>query len=725
MLTFPDSKVSLFFPPHAILVSILLLVPTRHWWAYTLAAVGAHFIATQQAQWPLFYALQCEAFDAVKVLLTAAGIRWFIKSPLHLISLREAIHFVLIAVIIVPFGTALWGAAFTVAYNYGTQYWVEWRNLSISNAVTTIVLVPVILIGVQTFKQGFKAAPLRILEAGLLAAGIVAVGWLAFDRFPAGPDTSPALLYAPIPLLIWAALRFGLGGMSAAVLILTILAIWGTMQGRGPFLTQTASENALALQLFILMAATPLLLLAVAIDDERRSKEALRVSEERMSLAAESAQLALWDWDLANDLIWVEDQGLFGFPPDAPVDHTTLAGHVHPDDRAMRAAAIQRALTNGGNYESEFRVILADGSVRWISARGRSPTPIAGDVPARILGIAIDITPQKQAGVEAQLQREELAHLSRVATLSALSGSLAHELRQPLVSIMLNAEAGQRYLAQDTPDLTEIRAIFDDIVSADCRADEIIARLRDLMRRGEVALQPVCVNKSLEELLRLTRTDLIERGVSVTNLATADLPPAMTDRVQLQQILLNLIVNACDAMASNAPEDRKLTITTFIEQNELRIGVLDCGVGLPEDIESLFQPFHSTKEGGLGMGLSICRTLGDRARRQTVGGAQGRARRGVLCGVAAGQRRNRMRSVPDGKAIVLRLLLLASGFSALLACRPLRQVTISSRGPVTRSRKAMTSWPSSTPTRTPPATESSSRASARIRRPFASITPST
>jgi len=135
------------------------------------------------------------------------------------------------------------------------------------------------------------------------------------------------------------------------------------------------------------------------------------------------------------------------------------------------------------------------------------------------------------------------------------------------------------------------------------------------------------VQASIEELLRLTRSDLIGRGVSVTNHANGNLPRAMTDRVQLQQVLLNLIVNACDAMASNAPEDRKLMLTTAIEQNEMRIGVLDRGVGLPADAESLFQPFHSTKEGGLGMGLSICRALvsahGGRlwAESRTDGGA--------------------------------------------------------------------------------------------------------
>jgi len=609
VLCFPDSKVSLFFPPHAILVSILLLVPTRHWWAYLLAAVGSHFFATQQENWPVLYALQCEAFDAAKIVLTAAGIRLFIKSPFHLISLREAIIFVLIAVIIVPVGTAFWGAAFTVANHFGARYWVEWRNLGISNAVTTIVLVPAILIGVHQFTGKFKAAPARILEAGLLALGIAAIGWLAFDHVPAGPDTSPALLYAPIPLLIWATLRFGLGGIAASVLGITILAIWGTMQGRGPFLTQTPEENALALQLFILMAATPLMLLAVAIDDERRSKDALRVSEERMSLAAESAQMALWDWDVVKDLVWVQDEGLLGFKPDVPVDHATLAGALHPDDRAAREVAIQHALSNGGVYESEFRVILRDGSVRWIAARGRSPSPVVSETPSRILGVAIDITRQKQAAVEAQVQREELAHLSRVATVSALSGSIAHELGQPLSSILMDSEAGQRFMAHDSPDLAEIRAIFDDLISSGRRAGEIIERMRTLLRRGEVAIQPVNVNESLDELLRLTRSDLIARGVSVTNLATGELPPAMTDRVQLQQILLNLIKNACDAMESNPPEDRRLTLTTFIEQNEFRIGVFDCGVGLPDNINSLFEPFHSTKKGGLGMGLSICRSL--------------------------------------------------------------------------------------------------------------------
>jgi C4-dicarboxylate-specific signal transduction histidine kinase len=330
-----------------------------------------------------------------------------------------------------------------------------------------------------------------------------------------------------------------------------------------------------------------------------------------MSLAAEGAQLALWEWDVANDRIWMTEEGrsFFGFEPGEPLHYASLAERVHPDDGAVLATAIQDALKTRGSYEAEYRILLPDGAVRWIAARGRYSSSTVNGAPPRILGVSMDITRQKRAGAEAQQLGEELAHFSRVAALSALSGSLAHELNQPLTSILSNAQAAQHFMAQDPLDIGELREILADIVSADLRAGEIIGRLRTMLRRGEVAHQPVSVNESLEELLSLTRSDLVARGVSVSNLAGGDLPPAMTDRVQLQQVLLNLIVNACDAMRSNPPGDRQLTVATFVEANEIRIGVLDCGVGLPDDVETLFQPFHSTKEGGLGMGLAICRTL--------------------------------------------------------------------------------------------------------------------
>ena len=150
----------------------------------------------------------------------------------------------------------------------------------------------------------------------------VALGIFVFDQTPAGPNTSPALLYTPIPLLIWAALRFGLGGISVSMLIMTFEAIWGTMRGHGPFLAQTPTENATALQLFLLVTATPLMLLAVVIDEERRSKEALRQSANLMGLAAEAGDLAMWVWDVSGNDLWMTERGrsLFGLGPDARLD---------------------------------------------------------------------------------------------------------------------------------------------------------------------------------------------------------------------------------------------------------------------------------------------------------------------------------------------------------------------------------------------------------------------
>src|SRR5688572_6254725 len=347
-LTFPDSKVSLFFPPHAVLLSVLLLVPTRHWWAYVLSAVSAHFLLTQQAGWPPLYALTCEAYDAVKCVAAAAGVRLFIKSPLRTIALRDAIIFVLIVVVVVPFGAAFWGASFTVSWGFGTHYWVEWRNLGISNAVTAIVLVPAFLLGAHHLvdRRQRTLSRRRVLEAVALGAGTVALGMFVFDQTSAGPNASPALLYSPIPLLIWAALRFGLGGISASMVVMTLLAVWGTMRGHGPFLAQTPAENALALQLFLLVTATPLMLLAVVIQEERRAKDALRQSANLMGLAAEAGDLAMWVWDVSGNDVWMTERGrsVFGLEPNARLDFAATFDRVHPEDRSERERAITQAI---------------------------------------------------------------------------------------------------------------------------------------------------------------------------------------------------------------------------------------------------------------------------------------------------------------------------------------------------------------------------------------------
>ena len=619
-LTFPDSKVSLFFPPHAVLVCILLLVPTRHWWAYVLAAASAHFLATQQAQWPPLYALTCEAFDAVQNVSAAAGIRILIKSPLKAITLRDAILFVLVAVVLVPFGTAFWGASFTVSYGFGTHYWIEWRNLGISNAVTAVVLIPAFLLGGHHLfvKRTRLLSSRRALEAVLVGACTVVLGIFVFDNTPAGPTTSPALLYAPIPLLIWAALRFGLGGISVSMLLITVQAISGTMRGHGPFLEQTPAENALALQLFLLVTATPLMLLAVVIEEERRSKEALRESANLMGLAAEAGNLAMWVWDVSSNDVWMTERGrsLFGLRQDARLDFEAVVDRVHPEDRAARDGAIKQALQTRGNYEMEYRVQHADGMTRWIHGRGRCVEPDDGSGP-KLFGVSMDVTARKQAEASAAQKRAELEHVARVATLGELTATLTHELQQPLAAIGANSYVGVRLLDAPEPDLQKVRSALDDICEVTERAGEVIGGLRDMLKRDSTAagVSNVDVNDVIRIVERITHGDANLHQVTVHLDLSPDVRPIKGHSVQLQQVILNLMLNAFSAMSETGLDGaRRLIVrTNSTDGSNVRIEVQDSGTGIAaEQLESIFDPFITSKPEGLGMGLSICRSIIER-----------------------------------------------------------------------------------------------------------------
>ena len=432
------------------------------------------------------YALTCEAFDALKCVAAAAGIRFLIKSPLKAITLRDAIRFVLIVVVLVPFGTAFWGASFTVSWGYGTRYWVEWRNLGISNAVTAVVLVPVFLLGAHhLFTRRPRAlSPRRVMEAAVLGACTVALGMFVFDRTPAGPSASPALLYTPIPLLIWAALRFGLGGISVSMLIVTCQAIWGTMRGHGPFLDQTPVENALALQLFLLVTATPLMLLAVVIEEERRSKEALRESANLMGLAAEAGNLGMWVWDASGNDVWMTERGraLLGLEPDTRLDFAAIVDRVHPNDRAEREGAIKQALETRGEYEMEYRLQRADGMTRWIHGRGRWVGSDGSSGP-KLFGVSMDVTVRKQAEASAAQKRAELEHVARVATLGELTATLTHELSQPLAAILTNSYVGVRLLDAPEPNLQEVRSMLADINEVTRRANDVLGGMRAMLKR--------------------------------------------------------------------------------------------------------------------------------------------------------------------------------------------------------------------------------------------------
>jgi PAS domain S-box-containing protein len=267
-------------------------------------------------------------------------------------------------------------------------------------------------------------------------------------------------------------------------------------------------------------------------------------------------------------------------------------------------------LTHGRTWRGEFHNRKKNGGLYWESAVVSPLFDGAGRV-THFIGIKEDITERKRTALELHQQRDQLTHLSRVTMLGELAGSLAHELNQPLTAILSNAQAAQRFLAHDRPDLGEIRDILADIVAEDKRAGEVIRRLRLLLKKGEVQQHPLLVNEIVQEVLRLVRSDLVNLNFTAQTELAPHLPVIQGDGVQLQQVLLNLVLNGCDAMAGATRDNRRLTIRTSRDDGgSVHLSVADGGTGIaPEKLEQVFEPFYTTKAKGLGLGLAVCRSI--------------------------------------------------------------------------------------------------------------------
>ena len=467
-------------------------------------------------------------------------------------------------------------------------------------------------------------------------------------------------------------------------------------------------------------------------------KRELQESHQRLDLAAHSARLGLWTWDIARDEIWATDNGrqLFGFGKSERINFARLMDSLHPDDRELVSHAFAKSFSGNGDYESEHRVVVPGQPMRWIAARGTvefnkagkavfmrgvshditqrkrtedalkesearfrtvadtapvliwmagtdklcnffnqgwldftgrtleqelgngwaegiHPNDLAGCLKTYVtafdarqpftmeyrlrrhdgeyrwisdhgvprydsesdflgyIGSCVDLTERRQAEAEALRQRAELAHVSRVSVMGELSASMAHELNQPLTAILSNTQAAQRFLAADKLDRVEFDEILKDIVHDTTRARDVIRHLRALVKKSGREFVRVDVNEIIGQVVGFLHGDIVGRNVTVTQELPPELPLVLGDRTQLQQVLLNLLLNAFDAVSANRVPDRRVTVLTAMASSEMvRVAVRDGGVGIPADkLEEIFQPFFTTKTEGLGMGLSVSRSI--------------------------------------------------------------------------------------------------------------------
>ncbi len=347
------------------------------------------------------------------------------------------------------------------------------------------------------------------------------------------------------------------------------------------------------------------------ITSRKTAEMALRERDERISLAAESANLALWTIDLERHESWMSNQGraIFGLAPDERLTRELFLARVHPEDRDTVEKAIAKARAASESFEIEYRLLRPDGETRWLNARGRYLRNSRGEM-SELIGVAIDVTAQMKANLELRLQRLEVTRMSRVALMGELTASLAHELNQPLTAIASNAAAGRRFLRQGslTPGLFE--ELLQDIALDARRAGDVIQGIHHFVRKSEGERRAVDINETIREVLRLLHSDLLGRAASVETRLASNLPLLKADPVQLQQILLNLLMNALEAMQALPTAERRIVVSTDCSDDSVIIGVRDFGRGLPRDEpDKIFTQFYSTKPGGMGMGLTIVRSI--------------------------------------------------------------------------------------------------------------------
>jgi C4-dicarboxylate-specific signal transduction histidine kinase len=371
----------------------------------------------------------------------------------------------------------------------------------------------------------------------------------------------------------------------------------------------------------IILAAATVAFVAFGIESRRRRRveDALFRTQEHVLLSAEATDVGLWEWNSATDDFQISGHGreLLRLPSRAALTLNSILDAVHPDDRSATEQVIDRALRSSAGFDVEFRLCPIGGRIRWIRLRSR-PAHESDAHVNYMTGTILDVTDRSEMKLEIERQRESLAHLTRVGMIGKLSSALAHELNQPLTAIMSNAQAAQRIITKLPLDMNELKSAISDIIQDDARAGDVIRHLRGMLKNNADFFEELDLNAIVASALELTQGDLVARHISVTTCLWKEPLLIKGDSVQLQQVLLNLFLNAAEAISELGRPAGSITVTsTILSDGYASVGVSDNGPGIEsQSFATLFDPFFSTKEGGMGLGLSISRNLILRHRGQ-------------------------------------------------------------------------------------------------------------
>jgi PAS domain S-box-containing protein len=349
------------------------------------------------------------------------------------------------------------------------------------------------------------------------------------------------------------------------------------------------------------------------ITERKQAEEALQRSQ--TAYLAEAQRLSAtgsFGWrPSSGEIFWsAETFRIFGRDPGEVPSLDRMMERVHPEDAGMVRAALDRA-AEGVDFDVEHRLLMPDGSVRHLHMVGHALNGAAGAL--HFVGAVMDVSAAKLAQHRLNAAQAELAHVTRMSMIGQLTASISHEVNQPLAAIVTNGEAAMRWLARDEPQVDEVRDALTSIIQDGKRTSEVVRRIRALVKKSDAKFERLDINQIIDDGVSLVHRAMVDHGVEPQLALTPGLPLVYGDRVQLQQVVINLTVNAIQAMAGIHDRPRRVRIASRRgEAGGIVVSIADSGAGFPPDVAAnLFDAFYSTRPDGMGMGLAICRTIID------------------------------------------------------------------------------------------------------------------
>lgn len=610
LATVPGITVSIW-PPGGVFIATLILT-SPYSWPWWMLAGGMTEMAAQLLWFhsPLPAGFLIYVGNALCAAVGATLVRRASGRPVRLETLQDVLAFVVFGAGIAPLVSATVGSATLAWFGVKSQTFAAvWPLFWIGDATGILLVGPLALVVVQYWRGKTHLSVAQWTEAGILGLMFLGVAALALSDYLPSP-------YIIMPPLLWVAVRLEFRGAAIALTLLALITMALTISGDSQFVgdPEFQKERQVMLQLFLAISAFSALIVAAISRQHQLAVLTLRQSERSLRDLVETLPALIWCAAPDGEPIYfsrrLRDFFGLGVEDTDAVASSRLAGVldaiVHPVDLATVRKLFAHSLATGEPYAQKHRLRRFDGEYRWVEMRAAAMRNGDGEI-VQWNGVCLDIEDQVRARDELRLAQDNLARASQAASLAELSASIAHEVNQPLAAVAANSHACQRWLTAEPPNIERAQKTVERIIRDAKSAADVMSRIRALFKQSADGRSATALGGVIAEAAGLMAEEAAGRGVRVVIDVESDLPSVTFDRVQIQQVLVNLIRNGMEAMDS-IRADRVLRVRVRRVDDAIQTEISDRGPGI-ELPNRIFEPFFTTKQNGMGMGLAISQSI--------------------------------------------------------------------------------------------------------------------